>query len=64
MLNLKKGLIRQMEKEYAAQMIEKAINKKPTKEITIEGIGTAKLYGNFDSEKIIKRLLQSDSITG
>lgn len=53
-----------MEKDFAAQMIEKTINPVPTKEIKIEGIGTAKLYGNFDSEKIIKRLLQSDSITG
>lgn len=53
-----------MEKDYAAQLRARAINPKPTQEIKIDGLGTAKVFGEWDAEKLIKRLLQSDSITG
>jgi hypothetical protein len=39
-------------------------NRKLTKEIKVEGIGTAKEYGELDLEKLVKRLLQSDAIKG
>ncbi len=50
--------------DYAAQLRSMAINQEPTQEIEIEGVGTVKLFGEWDAEKLIKRLLQSDSITG
>lgn len=43
---------------------EEILKNKPTKTIEVEGIGTVNIYGSFDTEKIVKRLLQSDNITG
>lgn len=37
-------------------------SKQPSQEIKIDGVGTAKLFGTWDAEKLIKRLLKSDSI--
>jgi hypothetical protein len=38
--------------------------KTPTKEITIEGVGTVFLYGTWNAEKLINRLLDCEEITG
>jgi hypothetical protein len=50
-----------MKKEmtYSEKMRE---GKTPSKVIKIEGVGTAKIYGEWDAEKLIKRLLKSESI--
>ncbi|WP_176550861.1 hypothetical protein [Bacillus sp. AFS033286] len=37
--------------------------KELTHEETIEGVGTVKVYGSLDLEKLIQRLLQSKHIT-
>jgi hypothetical protein len=36
----------------------------PSEEIVIDGVGSIKIYGDFDIEKLVKRLLESKSITG
>jgi len=38
--------------------------KTPSKEITIEGTGTVFLYGTWNAEKMINKLLDCDEITG
>jgi len=54
-----------MEENHAAKMIrEKAINPIPTQIIKIDGVGTAIQYGEWDIEKLVKRLLESKAITG
>jgi hypothetical protein len=53
-----------MENEYAMKLKSRMKNPNPTQEIKIDGLGTAKLYGNWNAEKLIKRLLESESITG
>jgi hypothetical protein len=52
-----------MANEYLDQEMKKWKNKTPTKTVKIEGIGTGKLYGELDAEKLIKRLLESKAIT-
>lgn len=37
--------------------------KKLTSETTIEGVGTVKVYGELNVEKLVKRLLRSKYIT-
>jgi hypothetical protein len=49
---------------YSTDLKQKMKNKIPSQEIKIEGVGTGKLFGELNTEKLIKRLLQSDSITG
>lgn len=50
--------------DYAEELKRKMKNPIPTQEIKIEGIGTGRIYGEVDTEKLIKRLLQSDTVTG
>ena len=50
-----------MERDYAAKLKE---GKKPSQEIKINGIGTIKVYGEWNVEKIIKKLLEYEEITG
>lgn len=49
---------------HLEKMLEKCIDKEPSKIIEIEGIGIARLYGKWDTEKLINRLLESEEITG
>lgn len=53
-----------MVNDFAEKLRQRAKNPVPTQEIKIEGVGTAKVFGEWDAEKLIKRLLQSESITG
>lgn len=56
-----------MEKEkndYAAILRKKAKDPNPSQEIIIEGVGTGKVYGVWDVEKIIKKLLEYEEFTG
>lgn len=50
-----------MERDYAAKLIQ---NKKPSQKIKIDGIGTVEVYGEWNAEKIIKKLLEYKEITG
>lgn len=43
---------------------EEILKEKPTKTIEVEGIGTVNIYGSFDTEKVIKALLESQIVTG
>lgn len=53
-----------MENEYSDRIKQRMKNPNPTQEIKIEGVGTVKVYGEWNAEKLIKRLLESESITG
>jgi hypothetical protein len=50
--------------DYSAILEEKIKTSKPTQTITLEGIGTIEVYGNWNAEKIIKKLLEYEEITG
>jgi hypothetical protein len=50
--------------EYSKKLQQLAKNPDPTQEIKINDVGIVKVYGKWDSEKIIKRLLESEQITG
>jgi hypothetical protein len=52
-----------MEK-YQDKLLKQFNNPIPTQRIEIEGKGIIEIYGDWDAEKIIKRLLESESITG
>ena len=39
-------------------------DKKLTSTTTIEGVGTIEEYGELDFEKLVKRLLKSEAMTG
>lgn len=58
------GKVTDMKKDYATMLKEKLINQEPSQVHEIDGIGTVKVYGHWDAEKIINRLLESPSITG
>jgi hypothetical protein len=49
---------------YVDWYMNKIGNPEPTQVIHIEGVGTAKQYGELDLEKLVKRLLKSEAITG
>ena len=50
--------------QYAAILEERINNSKPDQEIKIEGVGIIKVYGKWDAEKIIKKLMEYEEVTG
>jgi hypothetical protein len=50
--------------EYQDKLLKQINNPVPSQKIEIEGKGTIEIYGDWNIEKIIKRLLESESITG
>jgi hypothetical protein len=44
--------------------LQRLRKEKPTEEFTVEGVGSIKVYGNLDVEKLVKKLLQNEKITG
>lgn len=50
-------------KDYVT-MIMKEYNPEPTQVIKIEGIGTIEVYGKWNAEKIIKKLLEYEEFSG
>jgi hypothetical protein len=50
--------------DYATKLKEKLVDQNPTEVHEIDGVGIVRVYGHWDAEKIINRLLESDSITG
>jgi hypothetical protein len=51
--------LKNQESDFATRFRQE---KTPSQEIKIEGVGTVKIYGTWNAEKLIKRLLQSESI--
>ena len=52
------------ELRYVDCYMNKIGNPEPTQILHIEGVGTIKQYGELDLEKLVKRLLKSEAITG
>lgn len=50
--------------EYQDKLLKQINNPIPSQRIEIEGKGIIEVYGEWDIEKFIKRLLESESITG
>ena len=53
-----------MKRDIASELNERRNNSIPTKEVYLDGIGTGKLYGTINVEKLIRRLLKSEYISG
>jgi hypothetical protein len=51
-------------KTYEQNFLDSLKDPTPTEKIKIEGVGEVELFGSWNAEKIIKRLLESESITG
>jgi hypothetical protein len=51
-------------KDYATMIREKYNNPEPSQEIKIDGIGVIKVYGKWNAEKIIKKLLEYEEFAG
>jgi pyocin large subunit-like protein len=52
------------QKDYATMIREKYNNPEPTQEIKIDGVGIIKVYGKWNVEKIIKKLLEYEEFNG
>lgn len=50
-------------KDYVTMIVEK-YNPEPTETIKIEGVGTIEVYGKWNAEKIIKKLLEYEEFNG
>ena len=46
-----------------AVLMQEQEQQEPTEVIEIDGVGSIEVYGELDLEKLVKRLLQSESIT-
>lgn len=61
---MEKKIIDEIDGDYATKFKEKHGITEPTKVIKVEGVGTCKVYGKLNAEKLIKKLLEYESITG
>ena len=52
------------QKDYATMIREKDNNPEPTQEIKIDGVGVIKVYGKWNVEKMIKKLLENEEFNG
>ena len=50
--------------DYETRLMEKYNNPEPTQEIKIDGVGIIQVYGKWDIEKIIKKLLEYEEFAG
>lgn len=51
-------------KTFEEITLSKLKDRTPTQHVKIEGVGEIEVYGQWQAEKLIKRLLESDTITG
>lgn len=49
--------------EYQDKLLKEKNYPVPTERIEVEGKGTIEIYGEWNAERLIKRLLENDSIT-
>jgi hypothetical protein len=50
--------------DYDAILMQSVKDPIPSQAIKIEGVGSIEVYGEWDIEKLIKKLLEYDEITG
>jgi hypothetical protein len=50
--------------DYDAILMQSVKNPIPSESIKIEGVGSIEVFGEWDIEKLIKKLLEYEEITG